>query len=186
MTINTSAGSVTGMARILEMQEEVLKQEKQLREARRKLERANKDRYRGTDSETEQSGYESSGYDYTPTFSSYRQVYTAQPTTTQYSHSSFFSNSQTNQSGGRNHSTPNSSFLNSSFPAENTIESGPSFNESLQRFKTASGHNAQMANWKANMKISKSTSSTSQTVQQRVEETRTMITQSSQKSYHIE
>ena len=41
---------------ILEMQEEVLKQEKQLREARRKLERANKDRYRGTDSETEQSG----------------------------------------------------------------------------------------------------------------------------------
>jgi hypothetical protein len=43
-----------------------------------------------------------------------------------------------------------------------------------------------MANWKANMKISKSSSSTSQTVQQRVEETRTMITQSSQKSYHIE
>jgi hypothetical protein len=53
----------------------------------------------------------------------------------------------------------------------------------LQRFKTASGHNAQMASWKHSLK---SSSSSSSSVQKRVEETRTMITQSSQKSYHIE
>ena len=67
--------------------------------------------------------------------------------------------------------------------ADNTIESGPSFNESLQRFKTASGHNQQMASWKHSLK---SSSSSSSSVQKRVEETRTMISQSSQKSYHIE
>jgi hypothetical protein len=66
---------------------------------------------------------------------------------------------------------------------DSTIESGPSFSESLNRFKTASGHNAQMASWKSGRQ---QTSSSSSHVQRRVEETRTMITQSSQKSYHIE
>merc|ERR1711962_589607 len=147
MTMNTTAGSVNIIA------EEV--------EAR----------------ETVQSGYESSGYEYTSasspqTYTSYRQVYTSPPQQQQHTsqHSSLF---QSNQS----YSEPDTSAN-----PDSTIESGPSFSESLNRFKTASGHNAQVASWKS----SRQQSSTSSHVQRRVEETRTMITQSSQKSYHIE
>ena len=121
--------------------------------------------------------YESSGYEYTSasspqTYTSYRQVYTSPPQQQQHTsqHSSLF---QSNQS----YSEPDTSAN-----PDSTIESGPSFSESLNRFKTASGHNAQVASWKS----SRQQSSTSSHVQRRVEETRTMITQSSQKSYHIE
>lgn len=184
--------------------------EKQLREAHKRLQNCRIAKYkgRGTDSETDQSGraakvlrlwgqithflssssfsfscpvrYESSGYEYTSasspqTYTSYRQVYTSPPQQQQQQqhtsqHSSLF---QSNQS----YSEPDTSAN-----PDSTIESGPSFSESLNRFKTASGHNAQVASWKS----SRQQSSTSSHVQRRVEETRTMITQSSQKSYHIE
>jgi len=118
--------------------------------------------------------YESSGYEYTSasspqTYTSYRQVYTSPP----QQHSAQSSLFQSNQS----YSEPDTSAN-----PDSTIESGPSFSESLNRFKTASGHNAQVASWKS----SRQQSSSSSHVQRRVEETRTMITQSSQKSYHIE
>ena len=118
--------------------------------------------------------YESSGYEYTSasspqTYTSYRQVYTSPP----QQHSTQSSLFQSNQS----YSEPDTSAN-----PDSTIESGPSFSESLNRFKTASGHNAQVASWKS----SRQQSSSSSHVQRRVEETRTMITQSSQKSYHIE
>ena len=118
--------------------------------------------------------YESSGYEYTSasspqTYTSYRQVYTSPP----QQHSTQSSLFQSNQS----YSEPDTSAN-----PDSTIESGPSFSESLNRFKTASGHNAQVASWKS----SRQQSSSSSHVQKRVEETRTMITQSSQKSYHIE
>jgi len=176
MTMNTTAGSVNIIAEEVEARETVYKMEKQLREAHKRLQNCRIAKYkgRGTDSETDQSGYESSGYEYTSasspqTYTSYRQVYTSPPQqhTTQ---SSLF---QSNQS----YSEPDTSAN-----PDSTIESGPSFSESLNRFKTASGHNAQVASWKS----SRQQSSSSSHVQRRVEETRTMITQSSQKSYHIE
>lgn len=119
------------------------------------------------------SRYESSGYEYTSasspqTYTTFRQVYTSPP-----QHTAHSSLAQSNQS----YSEPDTSAV-----PDNTIESGPSFSESLNRFKTASGHNAQVASWKSQRQQSSSSSH----VQRRVEETRTMITQSSQKSYHIE
>merc|ERR1712012_495542 len=180
MTMNTTAGSVNIIAEEVEARETVYKMEKQLREAHKRLQNCRIAKYkgRGTDSETDQSGYESSGYEYTSasspqTYTSYRQVYTSPPQQQQQhtsQHSSLF---QSNQS----YSEPDTSAN-----PDSTIESGPSFSESLNRFKTASGHNAQVASWKS----SRQQSSTSSHVQRRVEETRTMITQSSQKSYHIE
>ena len=126
------------------------------------------------------------------------QMYTASPNysqTTYYTEVNNSVNNTSNNSGNNSMTTTtagggNSNSNGAAAPnntsvtdAANTIESGPSFNESLQRFKTASGHNAQMASWKHSVK---SSSSSSSSVQKRVEETRTMITQSSQKSYHIE
>jgi len=181
MTMNTTAGSVNIIAEEVEARETVYKMEKQLREAHKRLQNCRIAKYkgRGTDSETDQSGYESSGYEYTSasspqTYTSYRQVYTSPPQQQQQQHTSQHSSLfQSNQS----YSEPDTSAN-----PDSTIESGPSFSESLNRFKTASGHNAQVASWKS----SRQQSSTSSHVQRRVEETRTMITQSSQKSYHIE
>merc|ERR550532_398239 len=176
LTLNTTAGSVNIIAEEVEARETVYKMEKQLREAHKRLQNCRIAKYkgRGTDSETDQSGYESSGYEYTSasspqTYTSYRQVYTSPP----QQHSTQSSLFQSNQS----YSEPDTSTN-----PDSTIESGPSFSESLNRFKTASGHNAQVASWKS----SRQQSSSSSHVQRRVEETRTMITQSSQKSYHIE
>merc|ERR1719299_318278 len=73
----------------VEARETVARMEKQLRDAQRRLEGVHRKKYnknRGTDSETDQSGYESSGYDYSATsapsphnYSSFRQVYTSSP-----------------------------------------------------------------------------------------------------------
>lgn len=175
LDVNTSAGTVNIIAEEVEARETVARMEKQLRDAQRRLEGVHKKKYnksRGTDSETDQSGYESSGYDYSApspgaTFTSFRQVYTNPGTRGNVSY-----HSETEITPSANGSGNDSS-----------IEAGPSFNESLQRFKTASGHNQQMATWKGQMQ---SSSSRQSSVQRRVEETRTMITQSSQKSYHIE
>jgi len=174
MMVNTS-GTVNIIAEEVEARETVARMEKQLRDAQRRLEGVHRKKYnrsRGTDSETDQSGYESSGYDYSApspgsTFTSYRQVYTGQPRN--FSYHSETEITPANGSGN-----------------DSSIEAGPSFNESLQRFKTASGQNQQMATWKSQMSSSSTSRSQSSHVQRRVEETRTMITQSSQKSYNIE
>merc|ERR1719323_2492533 len=79
-----SAGTVNIIAEEVEARETVARMEKQLRDAQRRLEGVHRKKYnksRGTDSETDQSGYESSGYDYSApspgaTFTSFRQVYT--------------------------------------------------------------------------------------------------------------
>jgi hypothetical protein len=159
----------------VEARESVYKMEKQLRDAQRRLAVVHGKKYkgRGTDSETDQSGYESSGYEYTSapsphTYTTYRQVYTSPPQTLAHSTNS------TQFHASQAYDSPEIAVC-----TDNTIESGPSFSESLNRFKTASGHNAQMASWKSSRQSSSH-------VQRRVEETRTMITQSSQKSYHIE
>merc|ERR1711976_621037 len=83
LDVNTSAGTVNIIAEEGEARETVARMEKQLRDAQRRLEGVHKKKYnksRGTDSETDQSGYESSGYDYSApspgaTFTSFRQVY---------------------------------------------------------------------------------------------------------------
>jgi hypothetical protein len=185
LLVNTTAGSVNIIAEEVEAREAVYKMEKQLRDAQRRLEGVHRKKYknRGTDSETDQSGYESSGYEYTSspqTYTTYRQVYTSGNTTLPSQNT--FSQNSSFKSNLSYSSEPETS---GSANPDNTIESGPSFNESLQRFKTASGHNAQLASWK-NQMSSNSGRSQSSHVQRRVEETRTMITQSSQKSYHIE
>jgi len=170
------------IAEEVEARETVARMEKQLRDAQRRLEGVHKKKYnksRGTDSETDQSGYESSGYDYSApspgaSFSAYRAAHSSPGARGHVSNSSTY-----HSEAEITPSTANGSGNDSS------IEAGPSFNESLQRFKTASGHNQQMASWKSQMQSSSSSRSQS-SVQRRVEETRTMITQSSQKSYHIE
>ena len=130
--------------------------------------------------------YESSGYDYSATsapsphnYSSFRQVYTSSPgqsgqSSSHRSNFSYHSETELNPTNGSGN--------------DSSIEAGPSFNESLQRFKTASGHNAQVASWKNQVSPRTGGSHTSHSshVQRRVEETRTMIPQSSQKSYHLE
>jgi talin len=175
LLVNTTSGSVNIIAEEVEARESVYKMEKQLRDAQRRLAVVHGKKYkgRGTDSETDQSGYESSGYEYTSspqTYTSYRQVYTSPPQINTHSSSHHTSQFHTSQS----YDSPEAAGS-----TDNTIESGPSFSESLNRFKTASGHNAQVASWKSSRQSSSH-------VQRRVEETRTMITQSSQKSYHIE
>merc|ERR1719410_3237377 len=87
LVVNTTSGTVNIIAEEVEARETVARMEKQLRDAQRRLEGVHRKKYnrsRGTDSETDQSGYESSGYDYSApspgnTFTSYRQVYTGQP-----------------------------------------------------------------------------------------------------------
>merc|ERR1712227_561131 len=87
LLVNTTSGTVNIIAEEVEARETVARVEKQLRDAQRRLEGVHRKKYnrsRGTDSETDQSGYESSGYDYSApspgsTFTSYRQVYTGQP-----------------------------------------------------------------------------------------------------------
>jgi len=180
LDVNTSAGTVNIIAEEVEARETVARMEKQLRDAQRRLEGVHKKKYnksRGTDSETDQSGYESSGYDYSApspgaTYTSFRQVYNNPGLRGNVSNTNVSYHSETEITPSANGSGNDSS-----------IEAGPSFNESLQRFKTASGHNQQLASWKSQMQ---SSSSRQSSVQRRVEETRTMITQSSQKSYHIE
>merc|ERR1719431_861976 len=125
LDVNTSAGTVNIIAEEVEARETVARMEKQLRDAQRRLEGVHKKKYnksRGTDSETDQSGYESSGYDYSApspgaTFTSFRQVYTNPGTRGNVSY-----HSETEITPSANGSGNDSS-----------IEAGPSFNESLQR-----------------------------------------------------
>jgi talin len=159
--VHVFAEEITARAKVLEM-------EKELENARKKLERLHQKKYKGTttDSETEQSGYESSGYEYPPSQNSSYQYKTYTSHSSPFQQQSF--TIQTQQKTNN----------------DTSIESGPSFNESLERFKTASGTNNQVANWKKQQKYVSRTQNSQ--VTRSVEEQRTMITHSSQKSYHIE
>ena len=130
--------------------------------------------------------YESSGYDHTP--SQIRKVYTS-PFGGAKATSALSSSSRLMQQ-----STTSGYSYSDRSGDESAIESGPSFNESLQRFRSAAAHSdTEAAAAEAPMQHSsfKMTSSSSRqqtqnkTVTRSVEE-QTMITRNSQKSYHIE
>ena len=131
--------------------------------------------------------YESSGYDHTP--SQIRKVYTS-PFGGAKATSALSSSSRLMQQ-----STTSGYSYSDRSGDESAIESGPSFNESLQRFRSAAAHSdtEAAAATEAPLQHSsfKMTSSSSRqqtqnkTVTRSVEE-QTMITRNSQKSYHIE
>lgn len=133
--------------------------------------------------------YESSGYDHTP--SQIRKVYTS-PFGGAKATSALSSSSRLMQQ-----STTSGYSYSDRSGDESAIESGPSFNESLQRFRSAAAHSDTEAAAAAteaplqhsSFKMTSSSSSRQQTqnktVTRSVEE-QTMITRNSQKSYHIE
>jgi len=184
--MNTSA--VNSVVEEIDARSKVLEMERELERARRRLENIHKGRYQ-TDSEPEQSGYESSGYDHTP--SQIRKVYTS-PFGGAKATSALSSSSRLMQQ-----STTSGYSYSDRSGDESAIESGPSFNESLQRFRSAAAHSDTEAAAAAteapvqhsSFKMTSSSSSRQQTqnktVTRSVEE-QTMITRNSQKSYHIE
>jgi talin len=184
VSLNSSA--VNNIAAEINARAEVLLFEKKLEQARSKLGDIHKRRYQ-TDSETEQSGYESSGYDE----SSFRKVY----------HSSPYPRKASQVSQRLSEEEEN--------VQQHTIESGPSFNESLERFRlaTSSGNEsdgdiqtssaAMFQSRQASQQMSQQMSQQQQHYRstniqktalttRSVEEQRTIITRNSQKSYHIE
>ena len=134
--------------------------------------------------------YESSGYDE----ASFRKVYHSSPLPKKFSGASSSSPLTVTQIvGGQSQQQQQ----------QHTIESGPSFNESLERFRMATssgGESDGELNIPGSAKTSvfrqqrqqqqsySSTSTTNQSssIQRSVQEQRTMITRNSQKSYHIE
>merc|ERR1719411_861017 len=127
--MNTSA--VNSVVEEIDARSKVLEMERELERARRRLENIHKGRYQ-TDSEPEQSGYESSGYDHTP--SQIRKVYTS-PFGGAKATSALSSSSRLMQQ-----STTSGYSYSDRSGDESAIESGPSFNESLQRFRSAAAH----------------------------------------------
>jgi talin len=102
---------------------EVERMERELTSARKKLERVHQRRYQtDSEAETEQSGYESSGYDDT----SFRK-YTSSPY-----RPTLYSSQSPNMSGQESETQP-------SQQQQHEIVCGPSFNESLERFRSATG-----------------------------------------------
>jgi talin len=159
---------------------EVERMERELNSARKKLETVHQRRYQ-TDSETEQSGYESSGYDDT-SFRKYTNTSPYRPT--------FYSSQSPNMSGQESETQQTLQ--------QHEIVSGPSFNESLERFRSATGSGTESdgggpgGNYKqSTFKQQKYHSTSSSTganssiqktaVTKQVEEQRTMISRSSQK-----
>ena len=133
--------------------------------------------------------YESSGYD----DGSFRKAYTSSP---------FNSSRPLFQQQVQQQQVQQQQQQHSETTQKSTIESGPSFHESMERFKSATGSGSGTesdggrASSSVKQKYSASTSSSSVTqsamsihrtaVTRSVEEQRTMITRNSQKSYHIE
>jgi hypothetical protein len=174
--VSLNASAVISVVEEINARSEVLRMERELEHARVRLEKLHQRRYQ-TDSETEQSGYESSGYDHTP--SQIRKVYTSP-----------FARAAAATG------TPHLGYSDRSGD-ESAIESGPSFNESMHRFKTASDTEGEVAGAQQQQQAASSSSSykvssssmrqqsQNKTVTRSVEE-QTMITRNSQKSYHIE
>ena len=147
--------------------------------------------------------YESSGYDE----ASFRKVYHSSPYPKKFStpKQSFQSHHQshiTQEIGNNQSQQTTTSSQSQQQQQQNTIESGPSFNESLERFRiaTSSGgesdgggdpQNQGQNQFQSVFRQSRSSAQTSSTqktnFQSRTsEEQRTIITRNSQKSYHIE
>merc|ERR1719192_216997 len=120
VALNTSA--VNNVVEEINARSEVLRMEKELEMARSKLEKLHKRKY-NTDSETEQSGYESSGYDE----ASFRRVYSPYQKLPPQQFQQPHQQQQQHQQQQRVVRTEE----------QHTIESGPSFNESLERFRIA-------------------------------------------------
>jgi hypothetical protein len=169
---------------------EVERMERELNSARKKLERVHQRRYQ-TDSEAEtdaQSGYESSYYDDT----SFRK-YSSSPY-----RPNLYSSQSPNMSGQESETTTQQ---HSQQQQQHEIVCGPSFNESLERFRSATGSgtesdgggpggNYKQSTFKQQKYSSNSTSgginsSIQRTaVTKQVEEQRTMISRTSQKFTH--
>merc|ERR1719273_1590728 len=101
--------------------------ERELEDARKKLTMVNQRRYQTDSEQSEQSGYDEA---------SFRKVYHSSPYPKKFStpKQSFQSHHQshiTQEIGNQSQQTT------SSQQQQNTIESGPSFNESLERFRIA-------------------------------------------------
>lgn len=140
--------------------------------------------------------YESSGYDE----ASFRKVYHSSPYPKKFStpKQSFQSHHQTHITQEIGNQSQQTTSSQQQQQQQNTIESGPSFNESLERFRIATssggesdgGGDPQNQQFQSVFRQSRSsaTSSTQKTnFQSRTsEEQRTIITRNSQKSYHIE
>merc|ERR1719400_705972 len=193
--LDLSEGDVGGVVQQINARAEVLRMERELEDARKKLTMVNQRRYQTDSEQSEQSGYESSGYDE----ASFRKVYHSSPYPKKFStpKQSFQSHHQshiTQEIGNQSQQTTSSQQQQQ----QNTIESGPSFNESLERFRIATssggesdgGGDPQNQQFQSVFRQSRSsaTSSTQKTnFQSRTsEEQRTIITRNSQKSYHIE
>merc|ERR1711997_1220487 len=166
---------------------EVERMERELTSARKKLERVHQRRYQ-TDSEAEtdaQSGYESSGYDDT----SFRK-YSSSPY-----RPTLYSSQSPNMSGQESETTQQHSQQQQQ---QHEIVCGPSFNESLERFRSATGSGTESdgggpgGNYKQSTFKQQKYSSSSTTgginssiqrtaVTKQVEEQRTMISRASQK-----
>jgi hypothetical protein len=180
--IEVNKSAVNNVVAEIDARAEVSRMEKELEIARQRLDRIHKQRYQ-TDSETEQSGYESSGFDEA---NIRRNVYSPY-----LKHQSQQHQQQQQQQQQRVVRTEE----------QHTIESGPSFNESLERFRLAtSSGNESDGDFSPAVKTSvfkqqrqahqqhysATTTSSQRTTTRAMEEQRTMITRSSQKSYHIE
>eukprot|EP00095_Tigriopus_kingsejongensis_P007975 maker-scaffold475_size161908-snap-gene-0.21 protein:Tk07975 transcript:maker-scaffold475_size161908-snap-gene-0.21-mRNA-1 annotation:"Talin-1" len=160
VSLNTSA--VNTVVEEINARSEVLRMERELEQARGRLEKLHQRKYQ-TDSETEQSGYDSSGYDLTP--SQGRKLFS---TKNQY------------------HTTKTSMSFSDRSGDESAFDSGPSFNESLQRFRTASADGTRGSSSGYKYSTSSRQTSKSSNVTRSMEEQQTVITRNSQKSYHIE
>ena len=138
--------------------------------------------------------YESSGYDE----ANFRKVYHSSPypkklSNQKQSFQSLHQSHITQEIGGSNQSQ-----ASNQQQQQHTIESGPSFNESLERFRlaTSSGNesdgggpdfqNQQQSHSVFRQSRSSSSTQKSNFQSRSVEEQRTIITRNSQKSYHIE
>jgi len=195
--LDLSEGDVGGVVQQINARAEVLRMERELEEARKKLAIVHQRRYQTDSEQSEQSGYESSGYDE----ASFRKVYHSSPypkklsTPKQSFQQQSFTSQQQHQVMGDHH------HQQAQQTQQHTIESGPSFNESLERFRlaTSSGgesdgeshlnQNQQQSTsvFRQSRSTSSSTQKTSSNLTSRsVEEQRTIITRNSQKSYHIE
>jgi len=194
--VTLDGGATSYMIQQINARAEVLRMERELEEARKKLTVIHQRRYQTDSEQSEQSGYESSGYDE----ASFRKVYHSSPypkklsTPKQSFQQQHFTSQQQHQVVGDSHQQQTQQ------QQQHTIESGPSFNESLERFRlaTSSGgesdgelsHLNPNQNQQSTSVFRQSRSSTQKTssnlTSRSVEEQRTIITRNSQKSYHIE
>merc|ERR1719278_520563 len=128
--LDLSEGDVGGVVQQINARAEVLRMERELEDARKKLTMVNQRRYQTDSEQSEQSGYESSGYDE----ASFRKVYHSSPYPKKFStpKQSFQSHHQshiTQEIGNNQSQQTTTSSQSQQQQQQNTIESGPSFNE---------------------------------------------------------